>query len=128
MKVINNYHKKLHCQVGSESIGIDPNQILTVEDSFGEELIKNEWIGRVVGINIPVSTPRSEISQPMYAVKYSVPQTLVKDSIEEKKEKPVEEKEIEKVIDRKAKEFFERSKRKNPIRKKIKVDKKYLKD
>jgi len=133
MKITSSYHKTLHCQVGDKSIGIEPNQVLTVEDDFGEALIKNSWIGKVSGRVAPTPIHRSEILYPICAMKSPVP--CIKKPIE-KKEEPIEKKEIKKPIEEKIEKVIEKKeeiveikipKKKNPI-KKIKVDKNYLKD
>jgi len=138
MKITSFYHKILHCQIGDKSIGIKPNQILTVEDDFGKALIKNSWIGEVSGIGIPASVSKSEISQPTCAIKQSIPSIAKEEPIEKKEiKKPIEEKikpdlviegrglvpesKKEEIIERKEK-TIEIPKKKNPTRKKLKVD------
>lgn len=44
MKIISSYHKKLHCLVGDKSIGVEPNQIMIVDDETGKTLIESPWI------------------------------------------------------------------------------------
>ena len=145
MKITSSYHKTLHCQVGNKSIGIEPNQVLIVEDDFGEALIKNSWIGKVSGRVAPTPIHRSEILYPICAMKSPVP--CIKKPIE-KKEELIEKKEVEKPIEEKVEKVIEKlenqskeeviekkeeiieikiPKKKNPI-KRIKVDKNYLKD
>ena len=47
IKITSSYHKKLHCQVGEKSIGIEPNQVITVDDETGRALLENSWIHEV---------------------------------------------------------------------------------
>ena len=128
MKITSSYHKTLHCQVGNKSIGIEPNQVLIVEDDFGEALIKNLWIRKVSDLNAEARVPCT-----LCAAKAPIP--YIEKSIE-RKEEPIEKKEIKKPIEEKIEKVIEKKeeiveieipKKKNPI-KKIKVDKNYLKD
>lgn len=58
MRIISTYHKKLHCQIGDKSIGIEPNQITNVEDKIGIVLLNNPWITKVKeGVEASVFKP-----------------------------------------------------------------------
>lgn len=81
MKIISSYHKKLHCQIEGQSIGVEPNQVMTVEDEIGKILIESPWIHEV----------RENVGVPPFTT-CSVPPEVEKPS-EEKIEKPAEKKE-----------------------------------
>ena len=105
MKIISSYHKKLHCLVGNKSIGIEPNQIMTVDDETGKVLIENPWIH--------------------VAIENVKPPTFMPCRISCKTEKPVEKKREERLAEKTEKlvEKKDETLKKNPIRKKTKVDK-----
>ena len=110
MKIISSYSKKLHCQVGNKSIGIEPNKVIGIEDKMGRALLNSPWITESrEGFEAPVIKP------------CGVPC---------KKEKPIE-KEVKNPIEKKEglvrekKETIENEvpkKKKIEIREKSKVD------
>ena len=127
MKIISHYHKKLHCQVGDKSVGIEPNQIVTVEDAIGRALIKSPWICETREVTeVPTSGP-SDIPRPP-----DIPEFIYKAPdlapIDEKEEA---DKKIEKLVKKEEEPVKEKEKivetskeKKVPIRKKSKVDNK----
>lgn len=56
IKIISKYHKKLHFQVGDKSVGINPNEITSVENEIGEVLLLNPWIAEIKKIQREIQT------------------------------------------------------------------------
>ncbi len=110
MKIISSYHKKLHCQVEGKSIGIEPNQIINVDDGIGKVLIGSPWIHEAIeNVGIPAFTT------------CNVPPEIEKPS-EKKIEKPVEKKErLVRKTEKLGGKKYEMP-RENPIRQKSKVE------
>lgn len=47
MLIISSYHKKLHFQLEDNSIGIEPNQVINVDEETGKKLLENPWLEEV---------------------------------------------------------------------------------
>jgi len=87
MLIISSYSKKLHCQVGEKSIGVEPNQAMTVGDEIGRALLNSPWITEVKeGVESPIFRPCG------IPCRTEKPVEKVKEPIE-KREEFVEEKE-----------------------------------
>ena len=135
MLIISSYHKKLHCQVGDESIGIEPNQIMTVGDEMGRALLINPWITEArQGFEAPIFKTCGGLRSPN--IPDDIPEFIYKTpgmaSVDEKEKAAKKIKklgEIRKDIDKKEELVGEKKKtvetpkeKKVPIRKKPKVE------
>ena len=44
MEVKNIYHKRLSFEILGRSVGINPNEVINVDDEIGKEMLKSPWI------------------------------------------------------------------------------------
>jgi len=111
MKITSSYQKKLNIQLGEKSLGIEPNQVVTVDDEIGKELIKSPWIieikdskipptfgccGRQFGQKKPI---KKKVEEPVVEVHVPIKKEEIK-NIEIKKEEKILKKDLIKQEER----------------------------
>jgi len=106
MKIISSYSKKLHCQVGNKSIGIEPNKVIGVEDEIGMALLNSPWITEArEGFEAPIIKPCGVLCRKEKPIEKEA-----KSPIEKKERFVREEKKIIEVPKKKKIEIREKSK------------------
>lgn len=93
------YHKRLSFVINEKSIGIDPNQIITVDKEIGEKLLESPWItDNLAGKCSKCSTKKPKIESPKVVEVPEMKRRSIYQNIDKREktiEKPIKIKKVE---------------------------------